>query len=363
MRNFFGKLSAVFVFPSIVFTMAIFPWRCDVGRDGGVFRSDDFGNSWQQKVKVSEEQTIASKDILSLAIDPVNPSILYLGTQGAGLYRSTNEAEIWEPVLDKNNILDKRADVYDIEINSKNPNLIYLAVFQTGLGRVLRSQDNAQTWQEVYVVAKEKSMVTSIEIDKISDNYVYIGTAEGGIIKSMDWGASWQALKWFNDEVSNIKVDPKNNQIIYLATLSEGVYKSIDRGQTWQSLSDKISGEAENSFKTFKKEGKIKELIIDPRDSNILYVSSEKGLLKSFDGGQNWHKVNILMPTESSAIMTVVQDQKNPETIYYGAGAIVYRTTNGGQTWTIHQISSSREIRIIEIDPMDSNIIYVGIHE
>jgi len=147
------KLTTVIVFQGLFLTTAIFPWRCGLSQDGGVFRSDDFGDSWQQKVKISEKQTIANKDILSLAIDPINPSILYLGTQGDGLYKSSNEAEIWEQVLDKNNILDKRADIYDIEINPKKPNFIYLAVFQNDFGRVLRSQDSGKTWQEIYVAA------------------------------------------------------------------------------------------------------------------------------------------------------------------------------------------------------------------
>jgi len=371
MKTFFNQAAPIIIFPVLLLAAATSPFSCGCssGKDGGVFRSDNFGTSWTQKVKISDKDSINGINVLSLAIDPVSPDTLYLGSAGEGLYRSTDSAETWKQIEDKNKVLSPKADIQDIEIDPGNPNIIYLAAFQDKFGRVFRSRDNAQTWEQVYLVSKEKIAVLSIEIDKVNNNIIFVGTAEGGIIKSADQGANWQQLHWFNDSVSDIKSDPKNDQIVYLATATKGIYRTADQGRNWQLLSQATSTSGlfnpyQSQFTGFNSQtdGKIKAFTINPQDSKILYFGSEKGLFVSYNSGQNWQRMNILIPEKSIPIFTVAQDQKNPNIIYYGAGSIVYRTNDNGQTWSVNQISSSRKVQLIKIDPADSNIIYAGMH-
>lgn len=365
MNKFFSQLTAFIIFPSLIFTAAVLPFKCSLTKDGGIFKSTDFGTKWEQKVKIDDKQTIGDKNVLSLAIDSFNPTVLYLGTQGSGLFLSKDEAQTWQQL--SSDVLDKGADIYDIEIDPKNPDFVYLAVFQGGFGRVLRSQNNVQSWQEIYVVSKEKVMVTAIEIDNFNNAIIYLGTSDGGIFKSLDGGNSWQLLKWFGDSISDIKIDPRADQIVYAATLSQGIYKTSDQGQNWQALSSfqKTSSGlgSVNPLQKSSARGKIKNIIIDPRDSRILHVACENEISVSFDAGETWQKLNILLPEQSSSISVAAQDPKNSSVIYYGAGTMVYKTTNSGQTWTVQQISSARTVRVIKIDPLDSNIVYVGMHE
>lgn len=348
MKNFFNKAAIVFIFPTLIFTAAILPFKCNLSKDGGVYKSKDAGTSWEQKVKISKNTSFARADVLSMAIDKINPNILYVGTQGESVYKSTDEGENWQPLADKNKILDTRAIVYDIKIDEKNPATIYLAVFQEDFGKLLRSQDSGDSWQEIYIISKSGPTVNNLEIDTLNNSIIYLGTSEGGFLKSTDFGSSWETIKWFPSGVIDIKVDSKNNQIIYAITADQGLFRSTDQGRNWQQ---------------WEGAGKIISVLIDPRDSKILYANLKYGLLKSQDAGQTWQKINILIPANSISISAIVQDQQNVDTLYYGAGSVLYRTLNAGQTWTTQQIPSAREVKFIKIDPLSSSIIYVGMHE
>ncbi|MFH0852484.1 MAG: hypothetical protein V1845_02695 [bacterium] len=355
MPKFFEKANFIFIAPVFVFTAAVLPFSCNLSKDGGIFRSDDFGSTWQQKVKISAKQDIGRMGVLSLAIDNARPSILFMGTQGNGIYKSENEGETWQQLSDNNNVLYKRADVYDVEIDNKNPNYIFAAVLQNSFGKLLRSQDGGVSWQEGYVISKEGAAVTAVEADRRNEGFLYIGTSEGGLLKSMDYGTSWQSLKWFSSGISDIKIDPKSSQIIYVNTENNGLQKSSDFGQTWQELP--------LGAKDFLGTKKAIGFVIDPRDSGILYAALADAIMKSGDAGQTWQDLKILMPESSTAISAIIQDQLNPETIYYAAGSVFYRSANSGQTWTTQQISTSRKIELIKIDPMSPNLIYLGTSE
>jgi photosystem II stability/assembly factor-like uncharacterized protein len=355
MRKFFNQAAIAFIFPSLVFSAAALPFKCNISKDGGVYKSKDGGFVWEQKVKISKNETFARVDVLSMAIDKVNPNIIFLGSRGDGIYLSTDEGENWQPLADKNKILDSRAVVYDIKIDEKNPATIYSAVFQNNFGKALRSYDNGNSWQEIYVVSGGGSTVNNVEIDSLNNGIIYLGTSGGDFLKSTDFGLSWQMIKRFSSSVNNIKVDPKNNQIIYAVTGGHGLFKSIDQGQNWQGMAEKM--------KQFKGTEKISGFLIDPRDSNILYLFLKDAFLKSYDGGQAWQEISTLMSSGSIFISAVAQDEKNADTLYYCAGSVLYKTVNGGQTWATQQIPSSRKVKFIKIDPLSPVIIYVGMHQ
>lgn len=347
MAKFFNKFLPVFIFPVFILTAAVSPFSCSLSSDGGIFRSTDYASTWQQKVKISGNQTIGGKTVLALAIDEVNPDTLYLGSRGSGLYRSQNRAETWQAMIDNQNILDKRADVYDIKISSQNHNLIYLAVYQNNFGRILQSQDAGAHWQEIYITAVQGIAVNTIETDQSNQAILYVGTSDGELLKSADRGLSWKLLKWFQDPILEIKIAPQNDNIIYVAMPNKGLFESPDQGLNWQSLN-------------LNRSGKIEQLAIDVANPKILFVVSQASILVSYDGGSTWQPLNILTPQGSAVITALAQDSKNSNILYYAAGSIIYKTQNLGQTWTVQQIPSSRSINLIRIDPFDSNIVYAG---
>ena len=122
-----------------------------------------------------------------------------------------------------------------------------------------------------------------------------------------------------------------------------GVEPVLPSDTTWTFLG--LKGETINS------------MAIDPTDPDIIYVSGFRKLLKTTDGGNTW---DSLYPT---GFFSMAIDPRNPETVYGGLGGIS-KSTDGGHTWK----SSSegiidpgfQSVRVLEIDPENSNILYTG---
>lgn len=350
------KIATGAVLPSLLFAAVSSPIRCNLSRDGGVFKSNDRGINWTQKVATPvKNSTIGSLNILTMAISSFNPNIIYIGSDGSGIYKSTDSGDTWNQLVDKNNALDKGATVFDIEINPINPDFVYAAVFQNSAGRILLSRDAGQSWQEIFVASNSGTKITNLMIDNSNSAIIYAGLSDGNIIKSQDAGLSWRSIKSFASKISDIKIDPRNSQIIYLANFSGDIYKSSDSGQDWETLSRK-------TVNYYAGGNSVSSIEIDAADSGVIYAATESGLLVSHDQGQTWLILNNLITPNSSIAGSIAQDKNSPNIIYYAFGSIIYKTVNYGASWSVVQIQTSRQIGIIKIDPTDSSIIYLGIH-
>ncbi len=348
---------SIFILP-IFFTgiSAAFPFSCSSVRDGGVWQSLDRAENWEQKAVISKRQTIASSNVSTISLDPRDPKIIYLGTRGEGIYKSMDGGELWYHLDDLNNLaLDKRANIYDIAIDPRDTNIIYAGVYQNKLGRLLRSGDAGKNWQEVYRVSREQYAVFAVEIDSYDPSVVYMGTAEGGLLKSADYGKSWKVIKWFDDVITDIKVNPYDTRTVFVSTFHKGVYKTTDKGGSWQELA---------SLKNFPKETEeMQVLVMDKKNPNVLYLGAKYGLLKSIDGGQSWQKVSIVIPPASVSVSAIALDPLTSFFLYYAAGNVIYRTQDNGQTWTVHPIASTQKVKYIAVDPQNPQVIYAGMGE
>jgi len=343
------------IFIPLFASLAAFPFQCQQINDGGLYISKDMGESWQQLTVKETGISIASLSVLSLTVDSNNPAILYLGTRENGIYRSCSWGSHWYKLEDGNGIFSGRANVYDIAIDPKDSQRLYIATYQDKKGRLFRSQDGGDSWEEVYVVSEEEYAVFAVAVDNYNPSVVYMGTAQGGFLKSTDYGKSWELIKWFDDVISDIVINPQDTKVVYVSTFQEGIYKTTDKGISWQSF--------EENLKEFRQAEKVEKIVIDSQRPNIVYVGSEYGLLTSKDAGNSWQEVKIIMPPESRPVLSLAIESQNTDHLYYGAGPILYRSLDRGVNWTVHELPSQRDIKTIAIDPADPNLIYVGMHK
>ncbi len=196
--------------------------------------------------------------------------------------------------------------------------------------------------------------VTSIDVVLKNPQIIYIGTASGGLWRSTNSGISWQPI--FDDQpaasIGAVAVDQNVPDIIWAGTgegnprnsqtSGNGVYKSLDGGKNWKLLG-------------LEKTRNIHRLIIDPTNSNIVYVgaqgsawgeSSERGVFKTTDGGKSWRKV--LFVDNKTGIADLIMDPSNPNKLIAamwefrrwpwffksgGQGSGIFITYDGGETW------------------------------
>lgn len=224
--------------------------------------------------------------------------------------------------------------------------------------------------------------ISDIAVDPRNKTTWYIGTASGGLWKTTNAGTTWKPI--FDHEhsysIGVVVVDPKNPNIVWVGTgennaqrsvsYGDGVYKSIDGGHSWKNV-----GLEESEH--------IGKIVIDPRNSDVVYVAAQgplwsgggdRGLFKTTDGGATWKK--ILDGGDWSGASDVVLDPRNPDVVIattwqryrrqwgYIAGGPqsgVYRSTDGGETWTKSQSGLPKEQlgrTGLAISPANPDVVY-----
>jgi photosystem II stability/assembly factor-like uncharacterized protein len=197
--------------------------------------------------------------------------------------------------------------------------------------------------------------VADTAVDPKDDAVIYVATAAGGLWKTVNHGYSFKPIfdhgGSFN--LCCVVVDPKDSKVIWLGTgensnprasmYGDGLYKSTDAGETWTRVGLETSEH-------------IGEIVIDPRDTNVVYVAvqgplwssgGDRGIFKTTDGGKTWKNVlNISPDTGGNGL---AMDPNNPSVLYAttwqrrrstgqfvggGPESGVYKTVDGGAKWT-----------------------------
>ncbi len=197
--------------------------------------------------------------------------------------------------------------------------------------------------------------ISDVAVDPKNPSVWYVAAAIGGLWKTENRGNTFTPIfdTYGSYSLGAVKVDPRDSNVIWLGTgennnqrsvsFGDGVYKSTDAGATWKRMG------LENSEH-------IQNIVVDPRNSSVVYVTAigplwssggDRGLYKTTDGGQTWKAVLTISP--DTGVTDMVMDPKKPDTIYAAAlqrrravGQLIgggpesglYKTTNGGTTWT-----------------------------
>jgi photosystem II stability/assembly factor-like uncharacterized protein len=315
--------------------------------DGGVFKSTDKGETWQQKVQIAtgdpkKKATISNVNVVLMVMDPQNNQTIYLGTTENGLYFTNDGGESWQRTA------FQKGRINAIAIDPKTTCNIYVA---TG-NKIYKTADCIKTWSEIYVETRPNQMVTSLAVDFYDPKIIYAGLSAGELLKSTDEGASWSVIKRFDDKILKILFSAHDSRIIYVATQRNGLWKSTDAGAGWISLNSGIEA--------FPGAFDFKDLILDLSKKDTLILVSKYGLLKTVDGGSTWQPINLLTPPESIDIFSIAVNPQNGNEIYYGTATTFYKSVNGGERWIPRRLPTGRAATFLLVDPQNPNIIYLG---
>ncbi len=190
------------------------------GTLGGAYVSSDGGKHWSRTGG-------DFRDIESVAINPSNPRILFVGTWRLG-YRSTDFGRTWVGVH-QGMMFD--SDVFSIAIDPRRPQVMYAGA----CSGIYRSANGASSWSRLRIVPARFTVRTRVvAVDPSDPQRVYGGTTEG-LFVSRDDGRTWTRMTRPDVIVNAVQVDPRNNSRILLGTENEGVLASDDAGRTWRA--------------------------------------------------------------------------------------------------------------------------------
>ena len=369
---------------------------------------------------------LMSGRISDLEGHPSNNRIVYAGTAGGGVWKSSNGGASFQPIFD-----DYIQYIGKVCVDPHDPdNTVYVGTGETwtrnstSIGDGLyKTNDGGQTWNKLPLEGSER--ISNIIVHPKNKNTIYIGelgalwgdSETRGVFKSEDGGQTWDKIFYVDQKTgcADLIMDPNNPNVLYASMwefrrtgwsfnsggTKSGLFKSVDGGKNWKEL--------RNGFPAGKL-GRI-AVAVAPSNSNIIYsvieseTAEQNGLYKSEDAGGSWERLNgdfglVVRPFYFSRIVVnpqdpdilvkaglfgsisrdggktfrgagnmhadihdILFDSKDADRMYFGTDGGVYRTWDGGNTLDIVENIPVSQFYHISLDNAEPYNIYGGLQD
>jgi photosystem II stability/assembly factor-like uncharacterized protein len=355
----------------------------------GVFRSTDGGRTFE-KVLYKDENTGA----IGLAFDPKDSRTVYAtlwaARQGpwengawqgpeSGLYKSTDGGATWRKLTKGLPTFEQGLGRIGVAVAPSDSRRLYANVDSPQLGGVYRSDDAGESWQRVNDEVRvwgRGSDFAEVKVDPRDPDVVY--SANTASYRSVDGGKTFKAWKGApgGDDYHTVWINPDNPSIILLAT-DQGATITVNGGRTWSSWYNQPTAQfyhvsTDNQFPYWVYGGQQESgsvgttsrgdngaitfrdwrtvgaeeygyVAADPLDPNIIYG----GKLSRFDKrtGQTTQIAPEAVRTGKYRFLRtapVLFSPVDPHVLYY-AGNVLFKTTNGGNSWEVISPDLTRE--------------------
>ena len=317
---------------------------------GGVLKSVDSGRTFEQKVTIDEDHSIARSDVLSIAVDPSNNNIVYIGTMSNDMYISRDAADSWAPLT------SSLSNITNVAINPFNTQTIYASGMYDGRGSVVQSNDGGDTWERIYVEPSDGTNITAMVVSPINGKMVYIGTSGGTIARTLDAGKVWENLYHADDSVNKLLIDAGDVNTLYALVNNTDIIKSRNDGVTFESIRDM---ERDDELNEELYGGKLYSMTVSPSVSGVIVVGTDKGVFRSSDYGKSWVIVDVIASTIDIPIHAIDINPHNVNQLVYAAAKAVYTSIVDG--WAITDTTTNRSVVVITHDPISSVVVYLGL--
>lgn len=389
----------------------------DAGKNGGIFRSDDAGESWALMTN-DERFSGRGSDFAEIKVDPNNADIVY--SADVVVWKSTDGAKTWNGFRGA----PGGDDYHRIWINPTNSNIMLIASDQ---GAVI-TVNGGVTFSSWY--NQPTAQMYHVSTDNAFPYNVYSGQQESGSVGIASRGNDGQIT--FHDwhpvgaeEYGYVAADPLDPNIIYGGKISRFdkrtgqvqnispevgrggkyrfvrtapvvfsqadkktlfyaanvLFKTLDGGGHWDVISPDLSREtwdipksvgvyATDGLKTMARRGVIYTVAPSPKDINTIWCGTDDGLLQlTNDGGKTWKNVTPPSITSWNKISLIDASHFDVNTAYAAVNCIrlddmhpyIYSTKDGGKTWNkIVGGLPDDPINVVREDPSHKGLLFAG---
>ena len=333
----------------------------------GIYLSKDGGQNWQKVI--SKDENTGGSDV---EIDPSNPDIVYASMwevregpwedgnefngAGGGLFKSTDGGSTWHPL--KTGLPEDLSQIYVAVAPSDSRRLYATLATASGKLGVYRSEDGGDSWSQITNDPRPSGRIGGGDlpiprVDPKNPDVVYVASTV--TMKSTDGGKSWSGFRGApgGDDYQNLWINPNNGNIILLVS-DQGAIITVNGGQTWSSWYNQPTAQlyhviADNSFPY--------KVCAGQQESGSVCINT-----RGNDGAitfRDWHPVGVI------EYGYVAPDPLNPDLIY-GAG----RTEVSKFHWSTGQVQDITPIPLrngkyranrtepMMFSPVDPHVLY-----
>jgi len=197
--------------------------------------------------------------------------------------------------------------------------------------------------------------VNTVVVDYQTPNVIYAGLNSNGVLKSMNWGQSWETASnglYPQTTVHALVIHPELHRTLFIGTELYAVYKSTDGGKNWVSARSGIPPSIT-----------VLSLAINPTSPDTLYAgTADSGIFKSINGGENWVSASSGIPIQYTNYLSIQIDPASPNIVYAAMNTGIYKSTHGGGNWTaVNNGLAHTTVDALAIDPFSTDTLYAGI--
>jgi photosystem II stability/assembly factor-like uncharacterized protein len=308
------------------------PWENGAwqGPGSGLFKSTDGGSTWRQLTKglPTFEQGLGR---IGIAVAPSDPRRLYANVdapQLGGVYRSDDAGETWQRVNDEVRVWGRGSDFAEVKVDPRDPDVVYSANTST-----YRSVDGGHTYH-AWKGAPGGDDYHTVWINPDNPSIILLASDQGATI-TVNGGRTWSS--WYNQptaQLYHVSTDDQFPYWVYGGQQESGSVGTASRGDNgaitfrdWRTV-----GAEEYGY-----------VAADPLDPNIIYG----GKLSRFDKrtGQTTQVAPEAVRAGKYRFLRtapVIFSPVDPHVLYY-AGNVLFKTTNGGNSWDVISPDLTRE--------------------
>ena len=364
--------------------------------DGGVWRSTDYGRTWEPIFDKEETQSVGA-----IAVAPSDSRVIYVASGeglhrpdlsvGDGIYRSADGGTTWDHLG-----LREGQQIPALAVDPGNANRLFAAVLGHPYGPsrergIFRSEDGGKSWKKVLggETVRPGGSAESKEETKESKGASSKSTGEAGSVAGSESGTvgavgdHTDGDKKVSDMTestggSDVVLDPKNPQVVYASLWQArlgpwedknsyegtggGLFKSTDGGETWTKLTKGLPADLVQINVAVAASDSQRLYATVSTKAESAYASDEGlGVYRSDDAGASWVKITAdprpAMKIGGGDLPVVVVDPQNPDVVY-STSIVTCRSVDGGKTWvSLRGAPGGDDYQNMWVNPRNSKIL------
>jgi len=318
--------------------------------------------------------------IVEVAVDPTDKATWYVAAASGGVWKTTNAGVTFDPIFDHYGSYS----IGTVAIDPGNPSTVWVGTGENNSQRsvaygdgIYKSTDGGRSFEKMGLGASEH--IARIRIDPDNSDRVFVAAqgplwnagGERGVYRTEDGGRTWEQVLSIDENtgVNDLLMDPRDPDVLYASAYQRrrhvwtlidggpgsGIWKSTDGGDSWRKIESGIPG---------GDKGRI-GLALAPSNPDILYAIIElpnfqSGFYRSTNGGESWERRSGQGSTSPQYYNEIYVDLDDPDFVY-SLDTSTMISEDGGRTFSpLGETDKHVDNHALWIDPDDGNHLIEG---